>query len=56
MGWETGRKREAEHDVPQTLQLLVNFVKNHATLGCKNIKMLKYENTPKLKNVVADQL
>lgn len=33
MGWETGCQREIEHDMSQTLQLLVNFGKNHGTLG-----------------------
>lgn len=42
MGWETGCQRETEHDI--------NFGKNHGTLGCKNIKMFQYDNTPELKN------
>lgn len=53
MGWETDCQRETEHDMPQTLQSLVNFGRNHGTLGCKNIKMLQYDNIPELKNVVA---
>lgn len=46
-------KGKTEHDMPQTLELLVNFGKNHGTLGCKNTKMLRCDNTPELKNVVA---